>query len=92
MDYMIFNVRTHVNACDCTRKCTATITESALKVDSGRKISSCTRESNPRQRRNGPTLYQLSYIPTPLCVCLSLPLTFSFFFRLYFLSPRLLSQ
>ena len=45
-------VRTHVR-------------ESAPKVDSGRKIPCRTRESNLPQRRAGPTLYQLSYIPTP---------------------------
>ena len=31
MDYMIFNVDTDVNACDCIRGCTDTIRESALK-------------------------------------------------------------
>ena len=31
MDYGIFNVGTDVNACDCTRECTDTIRESALK-------------------------------------------------------------
>ena len=44
-------VRTHVR-------------ESALKVDSGRKIPCRTGESNLRQRCAGPMLYQLSYIPT----------------------------
>ena len=33
MDYGIFNVRTNVNACDCTRGCTDTVKESALKVE-----------------------------------------------------------
>ena len=42
-------VRTHVK-------------ESALKVDSNRKIPCRTGESNLRQRRDGPTLYQLSYV------------------------------
>ena len=42
-------VRTHVR-------------ESALKI--GRKIPRRTGESNLRQRRAGPMLYQLSYIPT----------------------------
>ena len=42
-------VRTHVR-------------ESALKVASGRKIPCRTGESNLRQRRNGPMLYQLSYM------------------------------
>ena len=44
-DYGIFNVRTDVNACDCTRGCTDTVRESALKVDSGRKIPCRTGES-----------------------------------------------
>ena len=35
MDYRTFNVRTDVNVCDCTRGCTDTVRESALKVDSG---------------------------------------------------------
>ena len=39
IDYSIFNVRTDVNACDCTRGCTDTPRESALTVDSRRKIS-----------------------------------------------------
>ena len=60
------NVRTNVNVCDCTRGGVRThVRESALKVDSGRKIPCRTRKSNLRQRRAGPTLYQLSYIPTP---------------------------
>ena len=37
MDYRILNERTDVNACDCTRGCTDTVRESALKVDFGRK-------------------------------------------------------
>ena len=45
-------VRTHVR-------------ESALKVDSGRKIPCRTGESNLRQRRAGPRFYQLSYMPAP---------------------------
>ena len=66
MDYRIFNVRTDVNACDCTRGCMDTARESALKVDSGRKIPCRIGESNLRQRRDGLMLYQLSYIPSPL--------------------------
>ena len=62
MDYGIFNVRTDTNACDFTQGCTDTVRESALKVDSGRKIPCRTGESNLPQRRAGPTLYQLSYI------------------------------
>ena len=42
---------------------TDTVRESALKVDSGRKIPCRTEESNLPQQRAGPTLYQLSYIP-----------------------------
>ena len=34
----IFNVRTEVTACDCTRDWTDTVREYSLKVDSGRKI------------------------------------------------------
>ena len=37
MDYRIFNARTDVNARDCTCRCTDTVRESALKVDSERK-------------------------------------------------------
>ena len=58
-------MRTDVNACDCTRGRTDTERESALKVDSGNEIACRTGESNLRQRRAGPTLYQLSYIPSP---------------------------
>ena len=64
MDYGVFNLRTDVNACDCTRGCTNTVPESALKVKSGRKIPFHTEVSNLRRRRAGPTFYQLSYIPT----------------------------
>ena len=66
MDYRIFNVRTDVNACDCTQGCTDTrkrvCTESRLWE---KKIPCRTRESILRQRRDGPMPYQLSYIPTP---------------------------
>ena len=37
MDNKIFNVRTDVHACDCTRGCADTVRESALKVDPERK-------------------------------------------------------
>ena len=63
MNYRILNVRKDANACDCTRVSTDTVRESALKADSGRKIRYRTGESNLRQRRAGPTLHQLSYIP-----------------------------
>ena len=69
MDHRIFIVQTDVNACDCIQWCTDTVRESALKVDSGRKIPCGTGESNLRQQRAGPTLYQLGYIPT-VCACL----------------------
>ena len=76
LDYRIFNVRTNVDACDCTRGGTDTVRESALKADSGRKIPCRTGESNLPQRRAGPMFYQLSYILTPImsvmskCTCL----------------------
>ena len=54
MGYEILNVRTNVNAWDCTRGCADTVRESALKVDSGRKISCRTGESNPRRWYAGP--------------------------------------
>ena len=64
MDYRICNVRTNVNACNFTWGFTNTVRESALKVDSGRKIPRRTGESNLHQRRDGSTLYQLSYVST----------------------------
>ena len=63
MDHGIFNVRTDVNACNCTRVCADTVRESALKVDSGIKIPCRTGESNLRRQRASLMLYQLSYIP-----------------------------
>ena len=65
MDYRMLNVLINVNACDCARGCTDTARESALKVDSRRKIACRTSESNLRQQRADPMLNQLSYIPTP---------------------------
>ena len=38
MDCGIFNVRTYVNAYDCSWGCIDTVEESALKVDSKKKI------------------------------------------------------
>ena len=70
MDYGIFKVRTDVIARGCTRGCTNTVGESALKVDPGRKIPSCTGQSNLRRRRVCPMLYQLSYILNFLCFSL----------------------
>ena len=66
MNYWILNVRTDANACDCARGCTDTVRESALKVDSGSKVVCRTGESKLRQRRAGPTLYQLNYIRVPV--------------------------
>ena len=51
VDYRIFIVRTDVNVCDCKLD-TDTETESALKVDSGKKIPCRTEESNLHQRRD----------------------------------------
>ena len=65
MDRGIFNVHTDVNACDCTRGCTDTVRESALKVDSRRKIPCLTGMSNLCRRRAGSVLCQLSYISDP---------------------------
>ena len=49
------------------------VREFALKVDSGRKIPCRTGESNLPQRRAGPMLYRLSYIPTSTITLLLLP-------------------
>ena len=51
MDYGIINVRTDVNACNCAWGCMHTVRESALKVDSGRKIPCHARESNQQHNR-----------------------------------------
>ena len=61
----IIHMRADVNdACDCTRGAARRhVRESALKVDTGRKIPSCIGESNLRQRRAGPT--ELHPPPTP---------------------------
>ena len=52
-----------VNACDCARGCTDTVRESAPKVDHRSKIPCRAGEPNLRERRAGPMLYQLSFIP-----------------------------
>ena len=57
-------MRTDVSACNCTRGCTDTKRESALKVDSGKKIPCHTRESNLHQPHDSLMLYQLHYIPS----------------------------
>ena len=56
MDYRFFIVRGDVNACDFSRGSTDTERETALKVDSGRKIPCRTGESNLRRRRDSPML------------------------------------
>ena len=82
LDYRIFNVRTDVNACSCTWRCTETVRESALKGDSGRKIPCHIGESNLCQRCAGWMLHQRSYISTPdlelncILACLGLALTY----------------
>ena len=63
MDYGFFNVHTDVNVCVCVQGCRDTVRESALNVDPGKKIPCRTGESNLRQRRDGPMLYQLNHIP-----------------------------
>ena len=65
MDYGIFNVHTDVDAGNCAEGCMDTARESALKVDSRRKIPCGTGESNLHWRCAGSMLYQLRYIPTP---------------------------
>ena len=60
-----FNMCTDVNTCDCTWGYMDTVRETALKVDSGRKMPPCTRELNLCQWCASPMLYQLNYIPTP---------------------------
>ena len=74
VDCRILNMRTEFNACNCTRGCADTVRESALKVDSGRKIPCRTGESNLRQRHADPTLYQLSYPRPPTLVTKFYPL------------------
>ena len=72
----------------CTRGCTDTVRESALKVDSGKNIPRGTGEWNPRQWRDGPMLNQLSYIPTHLLPTSDWPKTTSVFFLQYTLDSR----
>ena len=62
MDYRIFNVRTDVNACDCTRECTYTRKRVCTRRPR-EKNPSPHRGIEPASGRDGPTLYQLSYIP-----------------------------
>ena len=78
-DYRIFIVRTDVNACDCTRACTDTGRESALKVDSGKKNPCRTWESNQCQRRTGPMLWPTELHPIPSGHSYSFDFFFFFF-------------
>ena len=64
MGFRIFNMCTDVNVCDCTQGHMDTERETALEVDSRKKVPCCTRESNLHQQHDSPMLYQLSYIPT----------------------------
>ena len=64
MNYRVFNMHTDVCMRFSLGGCTDTIRESAVKVDSGRKILCHSGESNLCQRHGGLMLYQLSYIPT----------------------------
>ena len=86
MDYMIFIMHTDVNACDCARGCSDTVREPALRADSGRKIPCRNGESNLRQRRAGPKLNQLSYIPT---LHPNIPFSHALFLRPYELSQKI---
>ena len=61
----IFNVRTDVKASDCTQGLYGQPKRVCIDSGSGRKVPLRTGESNLRQQRAGPTLYQLSYTPVP---------------------------
>ena len=62
---MLLHATAH-GGCTDTLQESLHVTESALKVDSERKIPCCTEESNLHQQCDGTMLYQLSYIPTLL--------------------------
>ena len=66
MGYRIFNMPTEVNTCHFTWGYTDTTRVAALKIDSGRRIPRHAGELNLHQQLAGLTLYQLSYIPTPI--------------------------
>ena len=93
MDYNIFNGRTDVNACGCTQGAVRThVTESALKVDSVRKSPCRTGDSNLRQRRVGPMLYQLSYIPIMTMLAILYSAIEAYFFCVYFIRDSVLVE
>ena len=64
MDYRIVIVCPDVNACDCTQGCTDTKRESALKVDSRKKIPFHAGESNLHQQCDGRMLQPTELHPT----------------------------
>ena len=76
MAHTIFKVRTGANACDCTRGCTDTVQESALKDDSGiqkkkllhRGITSVSAACRSH------AAYRLNYIPVPTFLTVPIPL------------------
>ena len=75
----IVNVRTDVDAFDCTGGCTNTERKSTQKVDSGRKIPCRTRESTRSQYcawLSCPAFYQLTHC-TPFHVIYNLTQTLS---------------
>ena len=73
MDYRIFNEHTGVNACDCTQGCMDTLRESALKVDSGRKIPCGTGESSLTSVACQSDAISAELHPHPLEVQIKLP-------------------
>ena len=54
-DFRIFIARTNVNVCDCTRGCTDTVRDSALKVDYRRE------RKNPSPRRGIEPVYLFAF-------------------------------
>ena len=61
MDYRIFNVRADVKVCNSVSGCTDTVRDSAVKVDSWRKIPRCIGDLNLHQLHAGPTLCELGW-------------------------------
>ena len=70
MDYRNFNVLKDVNLCGCTWGCAEIVRESALEIDSERKLPCHTGVSNLPQRHAGLMLCQLTYISAPSSWCL----------------------
>ena len=65
MDYRIFDVRTDVNACDCTRGCTNTVRESALKADCGREEKSLAAPGNRTSVSGVPVRCSTNWVNLP---------------------------